>query len=743
MVVADRERRWRRPPSHDPVLDPLLETFRKANPKERVDRIIAAYDLAAAAHSDQSRSSGEKYINHPLSVARIVAGMGMDEETVVAALIHDVVEDTHVSLYDVEQRFGPMVALLVDGVTKIDRLSFDSKEEQQAATMRKMVVAMARDVRVLILKLADRLHNMRTIAGVPAEKQSAKANETLEIYVPLANRLGMQDLRQELEDLSFAAMYPKRYAELDYQVAARTPELDQFIIGVVSDFKEKLTAAGIDATLTWRTKNLWGIHEKMQMKDKPFKEIFDLIAVRVVVREKPDCYAALGIIHSTYKAIEGRFKDYISNEKFNNYQSLHTTVLHPDGRPVEVQIRTTSMHETAERGVAAHWRYKSGSVQDELSFLSRLADRPDVVDPIEYMAEIQRDIEQEEITVFTPKGKAVILPRGSTPIDFAYAVHTEIGNRCIAARVNGELVRLDSELTTGQICQIVPSQVGGAPSKQWLDFVVTSRARHKIRQWFSRERRSDQIEQGRDDVTDVLRAAGLPIKEILEGPLLAAQAVALGHEDVEDLFLAIGSETLDPKVLVEPLLKALRTGADGVMLSSRRSVNRRREPGEVGIHVEGFEGVMVRLSRCCTPVPGDEIIGFLTRGRGISVHRTDCSNAGSLEQVQNIRFVDVEWDARQANARFVASVDVHAFDRTGLLRDVADAMAMHEVNIVSCTSNTDLDRITRMRFEIDMADPAHLSATLRGLSAIDDVYDAFRTPPGGTVNGAKLPGVDR
>ena len=748
MATGDRVWAWRRSaPTRHLELAPLLDAYRSRRPRARLDNITAAYELAADAHSEQSRSSGEKYINHPLAVARIVVDMGLDEESVVAALIHDVVEDTNVSLDEVERRFGADVAMIVDGVTKIDRLSFDSKEEQQAATMRKMLVAMARDTRVLLLKLADRLHNMRTIAGVSAEKQAKKAAETLDIYAPLANRLGMQQVRQELEDLSFAALYPKRYAELDHMVAMRTPEREVQVARLVADLKAKLAVVGIDATITGRTKNLWSIWEKMQIKGRAFVDIFDLLALRVVVRTETDCYAALGTIHQTYQPVAGRFKDYIALPKHNLYRSLHSTIIGPEGRPIEVQIRTAAMHEVAENGVAAHWSYKNGSAQDDLSWLSRLADRPvNGSDPREFLDEIKRDLGQGEITVFTPKGQAVNLPAGSTPVDFAYAVHTEVGHACIGARVNGDLVKLNAVLETGQMCEVVLRKVDvGGPSADWLTFVASTRARHKIRQWFSRERRSDLIEHGRDDLSDALRAAGLPVQEILEDPLLTAEATSLGFADIDALLGAIGGGDMAVDAVMEPLLAGLRSGATSDLLSStlRRGSRQRREPSEVGIHVEGFDGVMVRLSRCCTPVPGDDIIGFLTRGRGISVHRTDCNNAGSLEAVQNIRLVDVEWDGQQARSRFVASIDVYAYDRTGLLRDVADALSQHDLNILSCSTQTGVDRITRMRFEIEVADPAHLEATLREVSGLDDVYDAFRSVPGTTPGSTKVPVADR
>ncbi|MGA0357174.1 MAG: RelA/SpoT family protein, partial [Ilumatobacteraceae bacterium] len=504
MSTADRVLPWRRHHEHltPSELTPVLTVYRGHHPKASAQMVARAYGVASNAHRSQTRSSGESYINHPLAVAQIVAEIGLDEVSLAAALLHDAVEDTELSLADVEAEFGADVAAIVDGVTKLERIRFDSREAQQAATMRKMLVAMARDLRVLIIKLADRLHNMRTLAAMPADKQRRIAQETLDIYAPLANRLGIQELRQQLEDLSFAALHPKRFAELDHLVATRTPEREIYVAQAVAEVRSRLAELGVQAEVTGRGKHLWSIYEKMVVKGREFDEIFDIVAVRVVVDSIKDCYAALGTIHGRWRPVVGRFKDYIAMPKFNLYQSLHTTVIGPSGRPIEVQIRTSEMHRRAEWGVAAHWAYKTDSPSSDIDWLNRLLDwQAEVSDPAQFMENLKTDLEQDEVFVFTPKGRVITLPVGSTPVDFAYAVHTEVGHSCIGAKVNGRLVALDSALASGDSCEIFTSKVESAgPSQDWLGFVVSARARNKIRQWFSRERRLDMIEAGREEL---------------------------------------------------------------------------------------------------------------------------------------------------------------------------------------------------------------------------------------------------
>jgi GTP pyrophosphokinase len=670
-------------------------------------------------------------------VAKIVADIGLDDISLAAALLHDAVEDTEITLEEVERDFGKEVASIVDGVTKLERLQFDSKEAQQAATMRKMLVAMARDIRVLVIKLADRLHNMRTLAGMSVEKQQRIAHETLDIYAPLAHRLGMQEMKQQLEDLSFAAIYPKRFAELDHLVGTRTPEREVYLAKVVGDVQIKLSELGIKAEVTGRGKHLWSIYEKMVQKSREFDEIFDLVAVRIIVDSVKDCYGTLGCIHGRWKPVVGRFKDYIAMPKFNLYQSLHTTVIGPEGKPLEVQIRTREMHNRAEWGVAAHYAYKDGTAPGDIDWLNRIIDwQADVADPTHFMEGLKEDLVQDELFVFTPKGKVIPLPLHSSPVDFAYAVHTEVGHACIGAKVNGRLVTLNYELHSGDTCEIFTAKSDDAgPSRDWMNFVASPRARNKIRQWFSRERRDESIEAGREDLVAELRREGLPVHSILSSDALMAEVNDGGHVDLDSLFAAIGEHHVSARGVAQRIARAMQLGTDGEILASDLRIDRPRRLTLEGpaIHVEGLDDVLVRLSTCCTPVPGDEIMGFITKGRGVSVHRIDCSNAGALVQEQASRVVEVEWSDNQRGSTFRASVEVVALDRSRLLRDVANALSDHHVNIVACSTQTGLDRVAKMRFEFELADPNHLEAVLRTIKNIDGVYDSYRVLPGNTT----------
>jgi GTP diphosphokinase / guanosine-3',5'-bis(diphosphate) 3'-diphosphatase len=735
--TVDRVLPWRR--NHQPPADevaPLLSSFRQRHPKAPTALITRAYLQSADAHRGQSRNSGEPFVQHPLAVARIVSDLGLDDVTIAAALLHDTVEDTGVTLNDIGQSFGGDVAAIVDGVTKLDRVQFNSREAQQAATMRKMLVAMAKDLRVLIIKLADRLHNMRTIAALPAWKQERVAHETLDIYAPLAHRLGMQDVKTQLEDLAFAALHPKRYAEIDHMVSVRTPERDLYLTQVLEEVRQRLAELGITADVTGRPKHLYSIYEKMVMKSREFDDIFDLVGMRVVVDSVKDCYAALGSIHATWKPVQGRFKDYVAMPKFNLYQSLHTTVIGPQGKPLEVQIRTWEMHARAEQGVAAHWAYKDQDPNDsDLPWLNRIVDwQSETTDPDEFMQRLKIDLEQDEVFVFTPKGKVVTLPVGATPIDFAYAIHTEVGHACIGARVNNRLVPLDSKLASGDTVEIFTSKVEGAgPSRDWLQIVATPRASSKIRQWFSRERREDAIEQGRDDLIKALRREGLPVQKLQSGSVLSDTAKAMNYADLDALYAAIGENHVSAQAVGSRITRSLREVGpeqeETLPTTIRQPRRSRPARGHTGVHVEGLDDVFVRLSRCCTPVPGDEIIGFVTRGRGVSVHRADCANAVSLVQGQADRVIDVDWDLEPGGV-FIASVEVKALDRAKLLRDVTMAFADHHVNILSCTTQTGSDRVSKMRFDMELGDPSHLDSLLSTIKGIDSVYDAYRVVPG-------------
>jgi len=650
--------------------------------------------------------------------------------------LHDAVEDTEIKLVDVEDQFGKEVAWIVDGVTKLERIRFDSREAQQAATMRKMLVAMAKDLRVLLIKLADRLHNMRTLGGVAPDKQRRIAQETLDIYAPLAHRLGIQEIKQQLEDLSFAALHPKRYAELDHLVASRSPEREIFLAQAVSDIAARLKELGVEAEVTGRGKQLWSIYEKMVLKDREFDEIFDIVAVRVIVDSIKDCYAALGSIHGKWRPVVGRFKDYIAVPKFNLYQSLHTTVIGPSGRAIEVQIRTREMHQRAEWGVAAHWAYKGDGNATDIDWLNRIIDwQEEVNDPAQFMQNLKTDLEQDEVFVFTPKGRIVTLPVGSTPVDFAYSVHTEVGHACIGSKVNGRLVSLDHRLASGDTCEIFTSKVETAgPSQDWLGFVASHRAQNKIRQWFSRERRVDMIEAGRDDLADEFRREGLPMQKIWHSEQLSEVIAELSYTDLDTFLAAVGEHHVSARSVAQKIARAFRDGGDRDQLPSTIfSPRGRQKSGDdtIGVHVEGLDDLMVRLANCCTPLPGDEIIGFVTRGRGVSVHRHDCANAASLAQEQAMRLIEVEWDGDRRDQLFKAGIEVVALDRSRLLLDIANALGDQGVNILSCETITGDDRVARLRFQIEMSNPAQLASVMNHVKRVDAVFDVHRMVPGG------------
>ncbi len=710
---------------------PLVARYRERHRRTDSAMIERAYAMASDAHAEQVRRSGEPYITHPLGVAMILAELGLDEVTIAAALLHDAVEDTTVTSEDLTRELGPDVAGIVDGVTKLDRLAFDSKEAQQAATLRKMLVAMAKDIRVLLIKLADRLHNMRTLASLPEFKQRRIAQETLDIYAPLAHRLGIAEMKWQLEDTAFAVLHPRRYAEIEQMVLTRAPEREHLLEQVLDELRAQLAELRIDADVRGRHKHYWSIYEKMVTRQKAFDEVQDLVGVRVVVDSVKDCYAALGSIHAMWRPVQGRFKDYIAMPKFNLYQSLHTTVVGPEGKAVEVQIRTQEMHRRAEYGIAAHWGYKEREPAEDMLWLQRMVDwQSETSDPGEFMESLKIDLEYDEVFVFTPKGKVITLAVGATPVDFAYAIHTEVGHRCIGARVNGRLVPLDSALTSGDTIEIFTSKVGGAgPSRDWLQFVRTPRARTKIRQWFSRERRVDAIDSGREELTKSLRKEGLPVQKLAHSASLTAVAEAMHYADLDALHAAIGEGHVSARAVVQRLQRELRGGEEQLPVTTQRPPRPQRQGRRsAGVHVEGLDDLMVRLSRCCTPVPGDEIIGFVTRGRGVSVHRADCANATGLAN-QAERLIDVDWDHDQP-ATYVVSIEVEALDRSQLLRDVAQVLSEHHVNILACTSQTSSDRVAKFRFDFELADPGHLESILGAVKRTDSVFAASRVLPG-------------
>jgi guanosine-3',5'-bis(diphosphate) 3'-pyrophosphohydrolase len=718
-------------------LQPLLKKVRGYNPKADVRELERAYRLAEEAHEGQRRLSGEEFIEHPLAVASILAELRLDSTTLVAALLHDTVEDTEVTLSRIEQEFGDEVLRIVDGLTKLEKLEFRTRELAQAENVRKMIVAMAGDIRVLLIKLADRLHNMRTVSALPAHRQKRMATETLEIYAPLANRLGVQELKWELEDLSFKTLHPGPYKEIANLVETRRDERQTLIADLTMTLRQKLKELGIKAEIEGRPKHLYSIYEKMVIRGKEFNEIFDLVGIRIQVDSLRDTYGALGAVHSLWKPLPGRFKDYVAMPKSNMYQSLHTTVVGPGGKPLEIQIRTRDMHRTAHYGIAAHWRYKEGKGSADgadLAWLGQMMDwLKDMADPREFMEGLRIDLSGGRVFVFTPKGDVVNLPQGATPVDFAYSIHTEVGHRTIGAKVNGKLVPLDYELRTGDAVDVLTSKAQGeGPSQDWLQFVQTPRARSKIRQWFARGRREDALDQGKETLQKWMRKQNLPFKRLATEDVMQQVAEDLKYHDLESLYVAVGEGHVSPQSVVARLARLVSGTAEHedevADLPLARPV-RIAKPDDIakGVVVKGLPDVWVKLGRCCTPVPGDEIIGFVTRGQGVSVHRTDCPNVKSLRREPE-RLIEVTWAGGKPTS-FVVAIMVEALDRTRLLSDVATVMSDHHVNILSATSATGRDRITRLRFTFELADITHLSSILAAVKRVESVYDVFRVLP--------------
>ena len=722
-----------RPVEQEPEsgVESLVYAVKASNPKADLKLIERAYDYAAESHRDQFRASGERFIEHPLEVARILADLNMDTTTIVAALLHDVVEDTPLSIEEIQTEFGEETAHIIDGVTKLDKVTFQSKEAHQAETIRKMIIAMARDIRVLLIKLADRLHNMRTVGHLSRDTQELKARETLEIYAPLAHRLGIHQIKWQLEDLSFATLHPKQFDEIVRMVEERQPEREDVVDQVVEQLSEALKTVKIKSTVSGRPKHFWSIYQKMVIRGREFAEIYDLVGIRVTTETLRDCYGALGIIHSLWKPIPGRVKDYIAMPKFNMYQSLHTAVVGPNGKPLEIQIRTEQMHRTAEYGIAAHWKYKDGTQRDdaELAWLRQMLDwQKELSDPREFMESLRIDLYQDEVFVFTPKGDVRAFPIGATPIDFAYAIHTDVGHRCVGARVNGRLVPLTTEMQSGDTIEIITSKAAdAAPSRDWLQVVKTPRARNKIRQWFTRERREDAIEKGREVLRAALRKAGLPVQTTLSSSVMASIAKDLKLPSMEAMEAAIGAGHLSAAVVIQRLEHEVE-GDEDVMPVPSKPV-RMRAPSEHGVVVQGVDDVLVRLARCCTPVPHDRIVGFVTRGRGVSVHRADCPNAKQL-LLEAERTIDVAWDAARSGS-FTVGLMVQALDRQKLLRDVTTAISEMGVNILGSSSHTDpRTRTATLRFSVELADPGHLEHILAQIKRVNAVYDASRIVPG-------------
>jgi GTP diphosphokinase / guanosine-3',5'-bis(diphosphate) 3'-diphosphatase len=704
-------------------------------PKGDLRLVQRAYEFAEQSHRGQLRISGEPFVEHPLGVASILGELGMDGTTLVAALLHDVVEDTQLTLEDVEREFGAEVATIVDGLTKLEKIQYRSREAEQAENVRKMMVAMARDIRVLIIKLADRLHNMRTLGSVSRAKQVEKATETLEIYGPLAHRLGIYSVKWELEDLSFGTLHPKRFEEIQNLVGKADSERAEYLQQVLEAVEDRLRRSKIKAAVDGRPKHLYGVYEKMVLRGKEFSEIYDLVGIRILVETVRDCYAALGALHSLWRPVPGRFKDYIAMPKFNMYQSLHTTVIGPEGRPLEVQIRTHQMHRTAEFGVAAHWRYKEGRAKEDPADLAWLAQmlewQNETSDPRDFMEGLKIDLYAGRVFCFTPKGDVVDLPAESVPIDFAYAIHTEVGHRCIGAKVNGKLVPLDYHLQTGDTVVVLTSKAKDAgPSRDWLKIVKSPRARNKIKQWFSRERRGDAIDTGRELLQRELRRQGLPLKRLTTEETLTGVATELKYPSLEAFLAAVGEGQVSPQSVVTRLTRLVASEVEEeetVDVPPARPVRLGPPSVDQAVVVQGASDVWVKLARCCTPVPGDEILGFVTRGKGVSVHRADCPNAKALAG-ESDRFIDVSWRPGKGTS-FVVSIQIEALDRKKLLGDVATAISDNQVNILTASSTVGRDRIARLRFTFELADIAHLSGVLGAVKKVDSVFDASRVVP--------------
>ena len=713
------------------LIEPLASGLKQSHPGFDEKSLELAFSVASKAHLGQKRKSGEDYITHPVAVAGILVDLGMDLATINAALLHDTVEDTGLTIENIAKDFGKEVSELVDGVTKLDKLIYGPTAE--AETLRKMVVAMSRDIRVLVIKLADRLHNARTWQYVDPESANRKARETLDIYAPLAHRLGMNAIKWELEDLSFAILEPKKFEEIERLVSDRSPARDQLTSDVVKAIESDLATENILAQVTGRKKHFYSVYQKMVVRGREFNEIYDLVGIRILVESVRDCYAVLGAIHARWSPVPGRFKDYIAMPKFNLYQSLHTTVIGPSGKAVEIQIRTFDMHSRAEFGIAAHWKYKQKNLENgtnpELLWLKQLHEwQQESEDVGDFLETLRYDLRTPEIFVFTPKGSVVALPANSTPVDFAYAVHTEVGNKCVGAKVNGKLVPLESHLVNGDVVDVLTNKgINAAPSRDWLNFVTSSRARSKIKAWFSKERKEEAIEAGQESIARQLRKAGMPIQKILGGQSLLEIAHDLHYADIETLYESVGNGHVSAHSVVEKLNAMLNTEEINPETQVFTQVNQvRRERKSIsGIDVEGSEDVLVKLARCCAPVPGDEIVGFITRGSGVSVHRKDCVNISDLEIHQGDRIVGVKWNL-SAKSSFLVNIQVEALDRNRLLSDITKVLSDLHVNILNASVITHKDQTAISRFTFEMADASHLDLILTAVKNVEGVYDVNR-----------------
>ena len=707
--------------------------------RDIIDRteVARAFVFACRHHADQKRHSGDEFITHPVGVARICVGMSLDTETLVAALLHDTVEDTSASLEEITVEFGDDISSLVDGVTKLTEITFESRDERQAENYRKMMVAMAKDVRVILIKLADRLHNMRTLSSLPKQKQIAKSRETLEIYAPLAHRLGIHAIKWELEDLAFATLHPRKYSEIKHLVAQQRAERETYVDEAGTFLAGELAKVGIDAAIAGRAKHFYSIYTKMTKKGREFNEIFDLTAMRVIVGSAKDCYGAIGVIHSLWKPLPGRFKDYVAMPKANMYQALHTTVIGLEGKPLEIQIRTDEMHRLAEYGIAAHVSYKEGggadSSKEKMTWLRQLVEAESEQDPAEFLESLKVDLFEDEVFVFTPKGEVMNLSAGSTPLDFAYSIHTDVGHRCVGAKVNGKIVPLHYQLKSGDIVEVMTAKQERGPSRDWLKVVGTSRARNKIRAWFREERREDAEKKGREDLGDALKKRELPPQKFAGSPMLADVMREMGFRKADDFYVALGQGKISAKTTANKLIQRLRAGeilepepVENLSKTGERS-RRTRDASEFGIAVEGLENVALRLAKCCRPVPGDDILGYVSLGRGITIHRVDCQNAANLNSSPE-RMVKVTWEGEN-EATFRVEIQIDAYDRTRLLEDLSRTFAEVGVNIISaeCTTNAPM---VKNRFVVEVGDTGQLKQCIARMRHVESVFDAYRVTPG-------------
>src|SRR6478609_2940733 len=724
---------------HQDPVDELLAELESDKPEFDRNLIMRAFEFAAQAHDGQLRRSGQEFIHHPWGAAKILAGLQMDEPTIAAALLHDTVEDTGIEIEDIRSEFGNEIADLVDGVTKLTRVQFQSREQAEAENYRKLVVAMAEDVRVILIKLADRLHNLRTIEYMGKQTQVRKARETLEVYAPLAHRLGIHALKWELEDLAFGTLHPRKYEEIKQMVAERRADREEHVREAAMVLQHELDKVDIPAEISGRAKHFYSIYDKMARKGREFNEIYDLTAMRVIVERSAeegtrDCYGALGLIHSLWKPMPGRFKDYIAMPKFNAYQALHTTVIGPQGRPLEIQVRTREMHETAEYGVAAHWLYKGRKKQrdDEwTTWVKQLMDAgtTDEADPREFMKSCRTDLFDEEVHVFTPKGQVKTLPAGATPIDFAYAVHTDVGHRTVGAKINGRIVPLHYQLKNGDFVEILTSKQGRGPSRDWMSLAKSSRARNKIRQWFSRETREDAEHKGREALEQALKAQNLPYAKLRGSATLAEVIRDSGFKKAEDFYLALGSGKLQAGSIVNKVVQRLKTEqvVEEAPVVTKAPKEREAVSGtDMGVVVAGVTDVLVRLAKCCTPVPGDDIVGYISLGRGITIHRGDCPNVKALRRSPE-RFTSVEWEGGGSQS-FRVQIAVDSWDRPRLLEDVARTFAEHGANIVSYGGTVE-DQMARNWYVAEVGDVKALRGLLSSLRNVDGVFDARRVTP--------------